>query len=101
MLNGVLDSLNFIEQRDIVINKLSTGTKMKVSIACVLIGNFDLILLDEPFANLDQDTCKTLLSIITEIKRCRGTTFIVSSHADLLDDNYYDHKLFLRDKKIN
>lgn len=100
ILIEILNELNFNETLSTKINKLSTGTKMKVSIACVLINNFDLILLDEPFANLDQETSKSLLDIICDIRKANETSFIISSHSDLLFEHHFNYKLILEDSKI-
>ena len=55
----------------------------KVGIVAALIGNPDVIVLDEPFANLDPTTQIRLKKIIKELAEKRGVTVLISSH-DLL-----------------
>ena len=62
---------------------LSKGNQKKVGIVAALIGNPDVIVLDEPFANLDPTTQIRLKKIIKELAEKRGVTVLISSH-DLL-----------------
>lgn len=62
---------------------LSKGNQKKVGIVAALIGNPEVIILDEPFANLDPTTQIRLKQIIKELTQDRNVTVLVSSH-DLL-----------------
>ena len=62
---------------------LSKGNQKKVGIVAALIGNPEIIILDEPFANLDPTTQIRLKKIIKELAEKRGVTVLISSH-DLL-----------------
>ena len=62
---------------------LSKGNQKKVGIVAALIGNPDVIVLDEPFANLDPTTQIRLKKIIKELAEKKGVTVLISSH-DLL-----------------
>lgn len=62
---------------------LSKGNQKKVGIVAALIGNPEVIVLDEPFANLDPTTQIRLKGIIKDLAQTRGITVLVSSH-DLL-----------------
>ncbi|UKM65612.1 ABC transporter ATP-binding protein [Flavobacteriaceae bacterium GSB9] len=62
---------------------LSKGNQKKTGIVGALIGNPELVVLDEPFANLDPTTQIRLKSIIKDLAEKRGVTVLVSSH-DLL-----------------
>lgn len=59
---------------------LSKGNQKKVGIISTLIGNPDLIILDEPFANLDPSTQIRLKSIIRDLAQKHDKTILVSSH---------------------
>lgn len=62
---------------------LSKGNMKKVGIIATLIGNPEVIVLDEPFANLDPTTVNRLKKIIKELADNPNITVLVSSH-DLL-----------------
>jgi len=59
---------------------LSKGNQKKVGIIATLIGNPQVIILDEPFANLDPSTQFRLKKIIKELADDTNTTILVSSH---------------------
>lgn len=59
---------------------LSKGNQKKVGIVATLIGNPDMIILDEPFANLDPTTQIRLKGIIKKLAADTGVTVLVSSH---------------------
>ena len=62
---------------------LSKGNMKKVGIIATLIGNPQVIILDEPFSNLDPTTVNRLKKIILELAENPDLTVLVSSH-DLL-----------------
>ena len=62
---------------------LSKGNQKKAGIVAALIGNPEVIILDEPFANLDPTTQIRLKGIIKDLAEKQGVTVLVSSH-DLL-----------------
>jgi ABC-2 type transport system ATP-binding protein len=59
---------------------LSKGNQKKVGIIATLIGNPKVIILDEPFANLDPTTVSRLKKIIKELAENPEITVLVSSH---------------------
>ena len=59
---------------------LSKGNQKKVGIVAALIGNPQVIILDEPFANLDPTTQIRLKQIIKDLAGKQGVTVLVSSH---------------------
>lgn len=59
---------------------LSKGNMKKVGIIATLIGDPDVIILDEPFANLDPTTVSRLKKIIKQLAEDPNVTVLVSSH---------------------
>ena len=59
---------------------LSKGNMKKVGIIATLIGNPEVVILDEPFANLDPTTVNRLKKIIKELSKNPEVTVLVSSH---------------------
>ena len=61
------------------IKNLSGGMKKSVAICCGLIGNPDIIIMDEPFSGLDAVYKNSLLKSMEELKN-QGKTLIYTSH---------------------
>jgi NitT/TauT family transport system ATP-binding protein len=61
--------------------QLSGGMRMRVSLARALVTNPDLLLLDEPFASLDEITRQQLDEQLHELWRSRGMTVIFVTHS--------------------
>lgn len=59
---------------------LSKGNQKKVGIVAAFIGQPEVIILDEPFANLDPTTQIRLKKIIRELVEGKQTTILISSH---------------------
>lgn len=62
------------------IRDLSKGNQKKVGVVGALIGNPEVIVLDEPFANLDPTTQFRLKAFIKEYVAQKNVTFLISSH---------------------
>lgn len=62
------------------VRDLSKGNQKKVGIVGAIIGNPEIIILDEPFANLDPSTQIKLKNLIKELSKQEGVTFLISSH---------------------
>ncbi|MCH4822510.1 ABC transporter ATP-binding protein [Gramella lutea] len=59
---------------------LSKGNQKKVGIVAALIGDPEVVILDEPFANLDPSTQIRLKKLLKELSQISGTTVLISSH---------------------
>ncbi|MCR5546186.1 MAG: ABC transporter ATP-binding protein [Lachnospiraceae bacterium] len=66
---------------------LSGGQKQRVSMAGVLVDDVDIMLFDEPLANLDPATGKTAIALIDEIRRNEKKTILIIEHR--LEDALY------------
>ncbi|MEI7487125.1 MAG: ABC transporter ATP-binding protein [Chryseobacterium sp.] len=60
------------------VRDLSKGNQKKVGIVGAIIGNPEIIILDEPFANLDPSTQIKLKNLIKELSKQDGVTFLIS-----------------------
>lgn len=81
--------------------ELSGGQKQRVSMGGVMISDVDILLLDEPLANLDPATGKHTMELIDEINKSKGTTIVVIEHR--LEDALYrgaDRIVVVGDGKI-
>lgn len=62
------------------IRDLSKGNLKKVGIAAAMIGNPEVVMLDEPFENLDPSSQVRLKKLILQEKEGSQITFLISSH---------------------
>lgn len=62
------------------IRELSKGNQFKVGIAACLLQNPEVLVLDEPFANLDPTTQMRLIKMLREMQAHRRMTIFISSH---------------------
>ena len=69
--------------------ELSGGQKQRVSLGGVMINDCDVLLFDEPLANLDPDTGKKAIELIDQIHKDTGDTIIISEHR--LEDVLWRH----------
>jgi ABC-2 type transport system ATP-binding protein len=76
---------------------LSKGNQKKAGIVAALIGNPEVIILDEPFANLDPTTQIRLKSIVKELAEKQGVTVLISSH-DLMHVTDVCERIVVLDK---
>lgn len=76
---------------------LSKGNQKKVGITATFIGNPEVVILDEPFANLDPTTQIRLKKIIRELTANREVTALISSH-DLVHVTEVCERIVVLDK---
>jgi putative ABC transport system ATP-binding protein len=80
-------------------NELSGGQRQRVAVARALVTQPQIVLADEPTANLDSVTGQQIIDLMKEMNRERGTTFIFSTH-DTKVMNHANAVVRLKDGKI-
>ena len=76
----LIEEVGLQEQIDQKPYELSGGQRQRVAIARALVTNPDLVLADEPTANLDSETGEKILGLMRELNEIENTTFIFSTH---------------------
>ena len=61
-------------------DQISGGQKQRVAVARALATNAQLVLADEPTANLDHDTAYRVIELMKKMRNEFGTTFVFSTH---------------------
>jgi putative ABC transport system ATP-binding protein len=79
--------------------ELSGGQQQRVAVARAIVSEPELVLADEPTANLDQKTGAGLLDLMHDLNRRKNITFIFSTH-DLMVMDYAERLIRLTDGKI-
>jgi ABC-2 type transport system ATP-binding protein len=75
----VLRQVSLQEKATARVGKLSGGQKQRLAVACALVGDPDLLLLDEPTTGLDPQSRRQLWELIREF-RVQGRTVLLTTH---------------------
>ncbi len=97
-----LDTIEFLGLKrwyNVPVKQLSHGLRKRADIVRALIHNPDLILLDEPFAGLDTNTCDILVNYFKS-RKGKGKTLLISSHSLEWSKKICDKRISLDKGKI-
>ena len=81
-------------------DELSGGERQRIAMARLLIGSPSLLLLDEPFSNLDLIHKSTLKKIVNDLGEQHGISFILVSHDPLDSLSWADEIMIMKDGMI-
>ncbi|MBQ4652006.1 MAG: DUF3744 domain-containing protein, partial [Oscillospiraceae bacterium] len=97
----VAETVNVAEHLHHAPNELSGGQKQRVSLAGVMVENVDILLFDEPLANLDPATGKQAIELIDQIQKQTGAAVIIIEHRleDVLHRSV-DRVVLMREGRI-
>jgi len=95
----LLKAVGLLDREDDTPDRLSGGEQQRVAIVRALVNHPDLILADEPTGNLDVESGKLILEIMTDLVRQHHKTLIMVTHsADAMA--YADHIYAVRDRGL-
>ena len=86
-VNEVADTVEVRQLLSHAPSELSGGQKQRVSMAGVMIDDVDILLFDEPLANLDPATGKKAIGLIDRIQKEKNKTILIIEHR--LEDALY------------
>ena len=98
-IDYLIDEVGLNEWRKHRPNELSGGQRQRVAIARALVCKPQVVLADEPTANLDSKTGEQIIELMKKVNRDQSTTFIFSTHDATIVD-IADHIIRLQDGKI-
>jgi cobalt/nickel transport system ATP-binding protein len=80
MVERALERVGIIHLKDKVCHYLSGGEQRKVALAGALVLEPELLILDEPFQDLDPASRADLVGLLNQLHRLHGVTLVVSTH---------------------
>lgn len=82
----ILDQLDIGDLYNRFPNQLSGGQQQRVAVARAIVTRPQVIMADEPTANLDSKSSATLINLMLKLNETKGTTFVFSTHdQDIMD----------------
>jgi putative ABC transport system ATP-binding protein len=95
-INSLIDEVGLSEWIRHKPNELSGGQRQRVAIARALVTRPAIVLADEPTANLDSETGKSIIALMKRMNKQHGTTFVFSTHDPTIV-GIADHVIRLKD----
>ena len=96
---AILDEVGLCGKHNRRPAELSGGEQQRVAVARAIVTHPAVVLADEPTANLDSRTGKSLLATMRKLNRSRGITFLFSTH-DRLVMSRADRIVHIRDGRV-
>src|SRR4051812_4705533 len=81
-VDRVIGRVQLEEKRNSRVGKLSGGQKQRLALACSIVGDPDLLFLDEPTTGLDPQSRRQLWDLIEEFKSSGRTTVLTTHYMD-------------------
>ena len=79
-VNKLLEAVGMGDQSNKYPRQISGGQKQRVAVARALVTNAQLVLADEPTANLDRETANRIIHLMKQMRDEFKTTFLFSTH---------------------
>jgi ABC-2 type transport system ATP-binding protein len=79
---AVLEEVELTEKRDAWVGKLSGGQRQRLAIACALVGEPDILFLDEPTTGLDPQSRRQLWDLVLRFRGAGGTVVLTTHYME-------------------
>lgn len=94
-----MDAVNLSEYKEFSPFELSWGQKKRAALAGILVMKPKLLILDEPFANLDFKSLYNHLSILENLRKNEDITILFTTHNLFFVENWAEKMLFINNGK--
>jgi len=98
-VDWALDAVDLTDSRSYSVFDLSWGQKKRAALAGLLVMKPELLILDEPFANLDFKSIYNHLEILEKLRKEKDITILFTTHNLFFVENWADKMLFLNNGK--
>lgn len=98
-MDSLLEYLGLTEFEHAKINKLSSGSRKKLSFCAAILSNPQILFLDEPFESIDVISIGRMKTILNRLQQ-NGVTIIITSHILEIVENLCDDIAILHNQKI-
>ncbi|MBT8348007.1 MAG: ABC transporter ATP-binding protein [Sulfurovum sp.] len=91
-VDEALKVANIIHKQETLASRLSGGEKQRTAIARALVADPNIILCDEPTANLDRDNSLLFIDILGKL-HSMGKTIVIATHDPLFDSLSFENTI--------
>ncbi|MEJ2133844.1 MAG: ABC transporter ATP-binding protein [Desulfofustis sp.] len=98
-VNDILQEVGLTDKASNRPDELSGGQQQRVAVARAIVTDPQVVLADEPTANLDSTTGRKLLEMMQQMNRAKNVTFIFATHDPMVMD-FADRLVSLKDGRI-
>lgn len=99
-LTAALEQLGLAQCRSQVVYSLSGGQRKKLQLLLMLMQGQPLLLLDEPFAGLDQASLKAVLTLIQASRQVHPLTIFIISHQLVGLEHFIDYQIHFANRHL-
>jgi ABC-2 type transport system ATP-binding protein len=99
-IDRLLETLDLDEVRSKEVREFSSGMKQKTALACALVHDPAILLLDEPTLGLDVETSSTVRAMLRDLVASEGKTIMITSHDMSFVESVCDRVLIIREGRI-
>ena len=100
-IDEAMQIANIAHKKDQIVSSLSGGEKQRCAIARALVMGPQIILADEPTANLDKQNSLGFIEMLSKLKELKKTV-LIATHDILFDElDFVDRYVFLKDGEIS
>ncbi len=99
-IEELLERFRLEDKADTSARKLSRGMQQKLAVACALIKQTEVLLLDEPTLGLDVETSYELRDALKDLARNEGRTILLSTHDMNVVQDICDRVVVIHEGKV-